>query len=132
MLKLFETGRSHMALLMRLPGSNALIAAVSGVITCYSPEAVIMTSVDFAPQRIKALSHSIHKRSQQLLSLCHVFDQCVGLRSAWQAAYIGLYSQPLLPCYVAAERVRNCCLCMFKCCLRSVLMQPTGRPELEV
>jgi hypothetical protein len=52
------------------------------VITFYSPEAVIMTSDDFAPQRaepcikaLQALLHSIHGHSQQLLSLCHVFDQ---------------------------------------------------------
>jgi hypothetical protein len=25
----------------------------------------------------------------------------------------------------------NSVLCVFKCCLRSILMQPTGRPELE-
>ncbi len=28
--------------------------------------------------------------------------------------------------------VRDCCLLVFKCCLRSLLMQPAGRPELEV
>jgi hypothetical protein len=55
------------------------------VITFYSPEAVIMTSQDFAPlrgvmhQSIVALSHSIHRRSQQLLLLllCLVFDQVI-------------------------------------------------------
>jgi hypothetical protein len=53
------------------------------VITFYSPEAVIMTSQDFAPlrgamhQSIVALSHSIHRRSQHLLLLCHVFDQVI-------------------------------------------------------
>jgi hypothetical protein len=34
--------------------------------------------------------------------------------------------------YRKGTRACNCCLCVFKCCLRSILMQPTGRPELEV
>ncbi len=43
----------------------------------------------------------------------------------------GSYGSVYLATYLGSK-VRNCCLCVFKCCLRRVLMQPTGRPELEV
>jgi succinyl-CoA synthetase beta subunit len=33
---------------------------------------------------------------------------------------------------ICRPSARNCCLCVFKCCLRSILMQPTGRHELKV
>jgi hypothetical protein len=81
------------------------------VITFYIPEAVMMTSEDFAPQRgamhkrIVALSYSIHSHSQQLLPLRHVFDQvisqstpplaiCIHVHcSAHRDVWVGCYRQ---------------------------------------
>ncbi len=58
-----------------LPGDCGSVVALRDVITCYSPQAVIITSEDFAPQ-LGAMHKSIvsivifHPQSQPAVALC--------------------------------------------------------------
>jgi hypothetical protein len=88
------------------------------------------------PEVLQTLLSTTQRVVQQIDSVEYgLTDIQVGL--LWMAGGCACVGSKLPQFQVQRALQRNTnackrCLCVFKCCLRSILMQRTGRPELEV